>query len=422
MSRKLLIVAYDFPPIASAGMVRVVSMSKYLSLRGWNVTVLTVRDSFIQQSPSTLDLISDRVTVVRTRTFEFAKLLKKLRPQGRGTVSRIVRSLLGALDSLDRLLGFPDRKNGWFFPLLFNSWKMIRRHRYDAVLSSSPPHSTHLALLVLRRFVKFRWVVDFRDPWTAPARSFSRTSRLRSNRWVERKTLDAADAVIVNTEGNEKALLETFPHLREEKISVVTNGFDTDWLNDFDSPTGQELSADLVYIGHIYPHMLDSYLAALEQMQHSGERIPSLKIIGRRPSYLSIPEDLERYVVFGDRVPFRESLSIMRHANALLYLVPHGLGFETWVPSKLYPYMFSTTPVLALVPDGDVVRILEQTGVGVVVRSQDPGDIARQLSEFLKNTNGRQPSRIHDESGLSRYTWDTLSSRIDAVLGSVLEI
>jgi len=397
-------------------------MSKYLSLRGWNVTVLTVRDSFIQQSASTLELISSHVTVVRTRTFEFARLLKKLRPKGRGPASRVVRSLLGALDSLDRLVGFPDRKNGWFFPLLFNSSKMIRRHRYDAVLSSSPPHSTHLALLVLRRFLKFRWVIDFRDPWTAPARAFSRRSRLRLHRWFECKTLDAADAVIVNTDGNKRALLETFPHLREEKISVVTNGFDTDWLNDFDLPTGQELSSDLVYIGHVYPHMLDSYFAALEQIQRSDERVPSLKIIGRRPSYLSIPEGFERYVVFGDRVSFQESLSIMRQARALLYLVPHGPGFETWVPSKLYPYMFSATPVFALVPDGDVVRILEQAGVGVAVQSQDPSEIARELSKFLESTNGRQPDRPHYESGLSRYTWETLSSQIDAVLGRAVEI
>jgi glycosyltransferase involved in cell wall biosynthesis len=418
--RRILIVAYDFPPIASAGMARVVSMVRHLRKRRWEVTVLTVRDSFVRRSDANIELVPDGVTVVRTRSFEAARTAARmreraslLRADGRVAPALALRVLSQAFGGLARHAAWPDRKAGWFLPLVLGARALLRRDSYDVVLSSSPPHSTHLPMLVLRSLHRFFWVVDFRDPWTTPARGprFGRIERA-----LERRVLARSDAVIANTPGNKEALLGTFPAISSEKITVITNGFDTDLLAPDGEAGAARLDCDLVYTGHIYPRMLDPFLAALKHLVRSGERAPTVWVYGVRPPHLRIEEELRDFVVFKGAVSFLESVSIMRSAPTLLFLVPHGQGFETWVPSKLYPYLFSGRPIFALVPEGDAARIVEETGAGVAVRSVDPADVACQMRRFLDGARARGRESRRDDPRVAPYAWEALGARLDTLL------
>src|SRR4029453_6165659 len=75
--------------------------------------------------------------------------------------------------------------------------RLMRQRRIDCVISSGPPHSTHLIPLVLRR-PRPAWIADFRDgwrfeplrpPWPLPGQS-------ALDGWLERKVAKRADQVI----------------------------------------------------------------------------------------------------------------------------------------------------------------------------------------------------------------------------------
>jgi hypothetical protein len=42
----------------------------------------------------------------------------------------------------------------------------LKTEKFDAVVTSSPPHSTQLIGLELQKKYGLRWIADLRDPWT----------------------------------------------------------------------------------------------------------------------------------------------------------------------------------------------------------------------------------------------------------------
>src|SRR3954447_12979096 len=77
--RRLLIVAYYFPPIGGIGSIRLVRFAEHLPEFGWDVTVLAPK-----ATPHAADsrLRYPEKHVVRSRSFELSRL-KRLVPRGR---------------------------------------------------------------------------------------------------------------------------------------------------------------------------------------------------------------------------------------------------------------------------------------------------------------------------------------------------
>jgi len=442
-NKRLLLVAYDFPPVASAGMYRVTSMAGHLTGMGWNTTVLTVRNPYVFQSLWTLKLIPAGVWVERTKTVEYYQL--------RRTVARRLLGMKkpedpeGTVDSgnggpptdegrrdswetvkerirwVERLFSFPDAKAGWSLPLLIRAASILRGRGCQVVLTSSPPHSTHLPFLLLRKCYKFKWVVDFRDPWTAPNRRRWNWLSFNLQRAMENSVLLTCDKIIANTEGNRNALIDAFRRIPPAKVEVITNGFDEMRIARTGSDKSRNLDCDLAYFGAIYPGMLDLYVEAIKHLRGQGlERVPKLFILGKLPLQerrrLIVANGLSEYIEFGGRVTFDESYELMKRAKSLLLLLPRGPGCETWVPSKLYTYLSTSTPIFAILPKGDASRIIQETGGGVVVDAADPKVVAEALTRFLGSIDDGTLEQGRHRERLRSYSWETLSRRLDGLL------
>src|SRR5690606_25636539 len=104
------------------------------------------------------------------------------------------------------------------------------RQPFDAVISSGPPMSAHLAVLLARPLLRSRWIMDLRDPWCDQNHGrpdlHSSVSR-RLNRFLERRALTSADAITVTTPSYAELLRARYPD-RSSDIQLVLNGFDQD--------------------------------------------------------------------------------------------------------------------------------------------------------------------------------------------------
>ncbi len=431
-ARKLLVVTYDYPPVTSAGMYRMVGMTKYLARLGWDITVLTVEKSFVYSTQESLDLIPENVRVIRTGSIEVRRTARVLvgAIKGKGTPSPVRRVLAGVVSRvftvIERATTFPDPKAGWMPFLYFRLRRLLDKGGFDAVLSSSPPHSLHIPLLLARSSTRFRWVVDFRDPWTIPARASGHAFAFGLWRKLEMKILSKCDAVVANTSGNREALRAHCGGEISSKTVKITNGFDRELTPVFNDGNGGQTDDEFVYMGHVYPGMLDAYIAAVRYMRaQNHHRIPRLCIYGRVPGKQELPEnideDLRGLIRFERRVPFMESLGIIENARNLLLLVPHGAGFETWVPSKLYPYLLCSTPILVVGPEGDAARIVTSTGRGMAVTSREACDVAFGIGEFLSKVNSGELNLVTNETELEKYSMQSISSQMDVALRRVVE-
>jgi len=447
---KLLVVGYYFMRTRSAGGHRLFAMVKYLSRRGWDATVLTAARGFAKSGESD-DSAASRYIPPETRVIPTGsvELDWMWTPPRRSKSDRNSGSKAGAASDREMrkrprdsrlrgfvkvparwvrtVLSFPDRGIGWFFPLLFHGWKLLRGNKFEVVLTSGPPHSCHLPFVVLKKCFGFTWVCDFRDPWTDPpmyaadhtSLSTNRIS-LFLNRLLERRVLRSCDRVLANTAGNGEALRRTFGELVQGKLMVLTNGFDEEVTPSRGSLDDTALDCDFVFTGHIYLWMMDVYLEALKYMCDADQQLPRLHVFGVAHGQViaKVREyGLENHVLFMGSVSYEESLWLLNHAKALLlpFVARHEV-FRHSVPSKMYAYLFSRRPYLALVPDGDAAQILDEVGGGTRIKSSEPREVAAGITSFLAAVNAGTIAFERDRETLKEYSWATLSARLDSVL------
>jgi len=172
--QKVLIITYYWPPSGGAGVQRWVKLSKYLSRIEIEPIVLTVDEryaSYTQIDESLLKDIPEDIKVYKTKSFEPIRLysrfvgMKNVPTAGFSNVDRSKKSLK-LLSWLRSNLFIPDPRKGWNKYAFSMAEKIIKEENIRTVITTSPPNSTQLIGLRLRREWGIKWIADFRDPWT----------------------------------------------------------------------------------------------------------------------------------------------------------------------------------------------------------------------------------------------------------------
>jgi glycosyltransferase involved in cell wall biosynthesis len=395
-SRHVVVVSYHYLPSVTPGSLRVASLSRHLALLGWKVTVLTA-------SPAPA---AEGVRVVATA--------------GRAGARALPASISSRVRGVWKDVAIPDPHVTWCGALV-RALSRLLDESPDVVLTSSPPHSTQLAVAALRRRRRFRWVADYRDPWTAPSRQPRLALSLLAQRALEARVLAAADVVLANTDGNRAALLAAFPRLRPERVAVLTNGYD-DAMTALSAEPDD--AADITYVGEVYPGMLDLYLAAADLLARRGSPVPTLAVYGHvdaREWRAVEAHGLAGRVERRGFVPHEESLRAMRRARSLLVLLPHRESWRTCVPSKLYPYLAAARPILALVPEGDASALVRSAGAGTAVTGADPALVADAMETFVAGVRAAPSPRAGRGAHLESYAYSALARRLHDILTRVGE-
>lgn len=407
--------------------------------------MLTVnRTSQQYTDDSTLQLVPDGVTVIRTSCLEPAARIVSLTQrrkraasgveapekagepgrsadQGDSIRSKVYKVVKAPVRWVYQALSFPDMHVGWIPVVAYRTWWWVRNHPDTVVFSSTPPHSTQLGVCIARAFKRFRWVVDFRDPWTSPLRLPKGSLNLALQRAMERWVLNKADHIVGNTPGNRKAILSAFPGVAETKVSAVTNAFDNDEPVVRPDPADPMLDCDIAYFGELYADMLTVYLEAVKELDRRGSTIPRLHVFGivDDADVARVKEaGMDEKIVFQGTVPYARSISLMRGARSLLLLLPDQPRWATCVPSKLYAYLFAGRPILAVAPPGDAVRIVTETGSGVALPPGDAGAVAEAIELFAASLGrGERPiAGPDDEDALAPYSMQSIAGQIDEIL------
>ena len=60
----------------------------------------------------------------------------------------------------------PDARKGWNKHAYRKAAELVSKNNYDAVIVTSPPHSSQLIGLKLKKNFDIKWIADLRDPWT----------------------------------------------------------------------------------------------------------------------------------------------------------------------------------------------------------------------------------------------------------------
>ncbi len=326
-----------------------------------------------------------------------------------------------------RLL-FPDRNLLWILPASLAGVRAGRAAGIDVVYASAWPVSSLFAGWMISTILRRPLVVEFRDLWVDnPFLPERPAARLRLERFWERRLVRAAKRVIVVTEPMKRILLEAHPSLDSARVEVIPNGFDPSFAalpGPGGGPRSREGPAVLLYTGALYGHRNPSrLLEALQRLNAAGTRV-RLRLIGEiAPEFepvLTAPRQAGWCETPGS-ISYAASLEEMAGADALLLLIESGPGSDGIMTGKLFAYLASGRPVLAVAPRAGVAaELVRRTGGGVVL---DPGDMPGLEGALLALAERRlpepDPPRVARE--LEAYAWPRLAERVATLLHAVID-
>ncbi|MGH3260967.1 MAG: glycosyltransferase, partial [Trebonia sp.] len=197
--RRVLIIAYYFPPIGGIGSIRMAGFASYLPQFGWEPTVLAPFSTPHHSDPS---IRFADIRVVRARSIEPALMLRRRRgtestaePSGpASSVNGAAPASPPSIRSTAASMAFPDAQIGWYPGAFAAARRLVDGEHFDAVFSSSYPVTAHMIAQAAARRARLPWVAEFRDPWSE--RLPTAIHRLFGQR-LERGIVGTADAVIV---------------------------------------------------------------------------------------------------------------------------------------------------------------------------------------------------------------------------------
>jgi glycosyltransferase involved in cell wall biosynthesis len=455
MNRRVLMVTYLFPPAGGVGVQRTLKYATYLPRWGWDpVVVAPANPAYWFRDPTLLDQLPADLEVHRTASVEPAGLpisiARRLGRDRRSPSSPVAggdgggssrgrgRSPLGRAYDLwngvwDTLL-FPDTAIGWV-PFAVRSGRRIHGSApLDAIYSSSPPISSHVAAGSIASRTGLPWIADFRDPWIGNA--FAKPpppghAGLRAR--MERRIMARADRIVFASEGLREAYAARYPGAAGRMLAIP-NGYDR---ADFPPPAGPtpagmaEADGDaggrrfrLVYTGSIYGEReLEMFLSGLALL---AERRPELagRLDVEFVGWLSAhnKEVAARYLHsatvgpmlrFSGFLPHGEALARAASADSLLQLIADDPRKDQIAGAKLMEYLGQDKQILAVVPEGLARAVLRELNWGIVA-DPTPEGVAEGVANLLA---APLPSGRADPEG--RYDRVKLARDLGHVLDEV---
>ncbi len=373
MNRRVLMVAYHYPPGTGSGVHRTLYFSRYLPEMGWDPIVLVPHPRvYAAPGKDQMGDIPEGVSLHRAFALDSSRHLA-----------------LGG--RYLRLTALPDRWVSWVLGAVPKGLLLIRRFRPAAIWTTYPIATAHLIGLCLHRLTGLPWIADMRDPMNADAPESERMRR-RVFRWIERSTVTRATCCVFPTPGAVRLYRERFPAVPGERMVLLPNGYDEGPFLDAerDLPAreaGRPLT--LVHSGLLYPSERDprAFFDALAEMKRTGAT-RDLRVVLRGGGHDDVhaPEIARRgigdVVELAPPLPYREALRETLQADGLLLFQASNANAQ--VPAKVYEYFRARRPIFAMTDlQGDTAAVLRSAGIDTFVPLDDSAAIARGLEDFL---------------------------------------
>ena len=414
--KKVLMIAYHFPPIGGAGALRPLKTAKYLPLYGWDPIVLTVknRDGYYAQDDHLAKDLPPAAAIVRTFMLRSAWLYRILNPLRIRKLDLLLR----------RYAAHPDDQIGWFPFAVRAAAALIKNDRMDAVYSTSAPLTSHLIAYDIRKRFGIPWMADFRDEWYEnPDLPLPSPFYRRLHYRLEERIVRTADRVIAAAPVFSRYLAKHCPD--DPKIETITMGFDPDDYRDVASaPKRRNDKFTICFSGLFYGNFRpDNLLKAVNALIDEGKiqrETVCLRFIGANsPRDLREP-DKHEICEFTGFLPHARALQLAGQSDALLLLLSRERGKDV-IPSKTFEYMALKKPVLALVPaDGDSARIVRETGIGVVADFESVPDTRQAYLQMYQQWSNGTLKNTPNFAKIKEYSYINLTGRLAALLDKMI--
>jgi len=443
--KKVLMVTYSFPPKGGGGVLRQFKFAKYLSDFEWKPFVLAGdKYSFFQDKELLKELPAEckifRVTYpslqksfLSQQVSKYDAVLNNIERPNK-TFKILTKSSLFHLKSIFSKILIPDIYISWVPFALQEGLSIIKKENIDVIYSIDYPCSNHVLAFFLKIITKKPWVADFKDPWIQGWGD--RNPRPFPFSWLDNKLqkliLSNCDICISSDKRIDNVLKGLTSKAIWHKFFVIPNGFDK---RDFMLETNKKYNKifTITYVGTLLRDMppftiLRAILNLIEskKIPQDAIRFVFVGIHGHIDTFINpIYQLLLKKGVIQEKglVSHKESIRYMKDSDVLLLISANVVDSKNIVPSKIYEYLASGKPIIALVDEnGACAQLIRNSNSGFVLPINDEQKIEEvilRLFEQFKNKGGLKTERDQDTNYLEPYERKNLSGRLAKVFNDI---
>lgn len=422
---KVLIITYYWPPAGGPGVQRWLKFVKYLKDYGIepvvyipeNPTYPIIDDSLVSDIP-------EGTTILKHRIFEpyrFAQFFSKKETK---TISKGIIAGEAKQSWIQKLMLYirgnffiPDARKFWVKPSIGFLERYIKEHNISTIITTGPPHSVHLIGKRLKELLPVNWLADFRDPWTTIGYHDKLKLTKKSQQkhiLLEKQVLNTADHIVVTSFATKKEFIQ----LTNKPVTVITNGYDREEVGFVELDTLFTISHIGSLLSGRNPKNLWKALYDLTIENKVFAEKFRLQLVG------AVGEDVLSSIKKAGLSPFlelkgyvshREAVQLQRSSQVLLLVEIDSEETKSIIPGKLFEYMVSKRPILALGPKAaDISKLIKETKSGMFLE-YDQYTLIKDtlLAYFEKFQKGKLISEV---SQIDQYSRKELTNRLADIL------
>lgn len=419
--KKILIITYYWPPAGGPGVQRWLKFVKYLPDFGIQpIVYIPENPTYPIVDAALVKEVSDTTIILKHKIFEpyqWASFLSKNKTKkiSSGIIpNKRKQSVLEQfLLWIRGNIFIPDARVLWVKPSVKFLEKYISENGISTIITSGPPHSLHLIGLELKQKLGVKWLADFRDPWTTIG--YHKALRLsnyaeKKHKTLEQKVLNTVDTIIVTSNSTKKE----FEAITKKPIVVITNGYDSEVVAKQALDTKFTLAHIGSFLSERNPKLLWESLFELTQEISDFKNHLELKLIG------AVSQEVLETITQFSLNPYLNNLGYLSHYEAiehqrksqvLLLIEINSKNTRSIIPGKIFEYMVSGRPIIAIGPKGsDFAEIISTTNTGVFF---DYSEKIKLKAVLLHSYNQFLDGKLKSNAvGLQQYSRKSLTEKL----------
>jgi glycosyltransferase involved in cell wall biosynthesis len=434
--KKVLYIAYYWPPCGGIGVVRNLKFVKYFRNHGWEPIIYAPENaSYPIIDASTEKDLPNGVEFLKTPIFEPYGLFniakgKKANEQVKDVflVTEKKRSFIHDFGLWIRANFFiPDARSFWIKPSVNYLREYLKHHPVDAIISYGPPHSMHIIAKQLHKEFGIPWVSDWQDPWTE-IDYFSKfnMTKLARNKHIrlEKEVVTQADALVMVS----KNWCNDLEKLSGRNVDYIPFGYDESDFAGIQYKRGEHFT--ISHFGTFgtdrNPLNLWKALKELKTEIPTFEKHLRIHLAGMVDAsvFQAIEQTgLKQQLRYDRQINKSELFGYLANSNVQLVLInthEEGIKYNNKgrVPAKVFEFIGSRQPVLVLGPkDGDVANIVADTETGTTCLYEDYTGIKKTISDWYTNWLNNIPSTSPKD--IEQYSFNNLTKQMAQVLNRI---
>ncbi len=361
--KKVLILAYDFPPYVSVGGLRPFSWYNYL--KNFDIEPIVITRQWENKYGNHLDYVapsSSDKTIIETselgtiiRTPYKANLANRLLLKYGENKFKIVRKSVSLFFEITQFLSISGPKKELFYA----ADSYLRNNKIDVIIATGEPFVLFKYGSKLSRKYNIPWIADYRDPWSMNLIHDKKIILKSWYRYLEKKYVSTAYKVTTVSDFF-KLKIQTSD---KSKIYVIPNGFDPQYVENTRKIPQESNQLSIALIGTTYQyHPVEVFLKILNDFNSSPERNPiQLNLFGVNNSseimqliQLKFPFLIDSTKVF-PRMKNEELLKSIATNNIMLLF-----NYYSIIGTKIYDYIGINRQILFCFSDDPEAKILKK--------------------------------------------------------------